>query len=484
MSCFVAQDDEIGQPVAFSQVLIRGFPPRWASTLTPPSRAAMQNAQLVIHDDVRITPFWNRIPRFFLFPLQAEMLFVLVPLALSSLLGRLLPVPAPFDVLLVEGLIWLAALRHAFNVMERTSQGLLTAARQASALPQPERVNLPWKMIGVLIVWGLLLGVVGKFSPALAVVGNLFFMIAFPASVMALSATNSFAQAINPLLWLAIMGQVGKAYFALFVFLLLLSGGGSILMPMLAPLLGGWLTLPLVNFSFLYFNLIMFNMMGYVLYQFHRELGVDVKVGFDQAEAKEQGRGSHVPITRDLVGEEVAAKVACGDLTGALDAAYEQQRVEVDNIVAQERYHKLLLLADKKDRAIDHGRRYLSTLQQLGRDDLSFDLFKRLVALDEGFAPEPNQVLRLAQTAFRRRESALALALVRGFDRHNPRHVDVPGMYLLSARILSEHFRKDDAAGTLLRKLCQEYPAHPLAVEAEVYLKALDNLRLQPANRP
>jgi hypothetical protein len=294
---------------------------------------------------------------------------------------------------------------------------------------------------------------------------------------MALSATNSFSQAINPLLWVAIMGQVGKAYLALFVFLLLLSGGGLILVPMLAPLLGGWLALPLLNFVFLYFNLIMFNMMGYALYQFHRELGLEVKIGFAETEANVQGRGAHVPVKADPVAEVVAAKVALGDLTGALDAAYEQQRVEVDNIVAQERYHKLLLLADKKERALDHGRRYLSTLLRLARDDLAFDLFKRLRELDEGFQPEPEQVLRLAEIAFRRRDAALVLALVRGFDRHNPRHADVPGVYLLSARVLSEHYRKDAAASVLLRRLRQQFPDHPLASEAEAYLKVLNTQR-------
>ncbi|HTY98731.1 MAG TPA: hypothetical protein VMB75_02770, partial [Rhodocyclaceae bacterium] len=117
----------------------------------------MPEAQLVIHDDVEITPFWNRLPRFFLFPLQTEMLIVLGPLALASLLARFMPVPMPLDYALTEGIIWITALRHAFDVMERTSQGLLSAAEQARAEKDPERANLPWKMIGVLFVWGIII---------------------------------------------------------------------------------------------------------------------------------------------------------------------------------------------------------------------------------------------------------------------------------------------------------------------------------------
>jgi len=201
-----------------------------------------------------------------------------------------------------------------------------------------------------------------------------------------------------------------------------------------------------------------------------------VKVGFAEAEGKK-------PLVKaDPVGDEVAAKVAAGDLAGAIDLAYDQQRNEPDNIAAQERYRKLLLLADKQDKALEHGKRYLGTLLRLSRDDLAFDLFKQLRAQDEGFQPErPEYVLRLAEVAYRRRESALAISLVRGFDKRNPKHPDVPGVYLLSAKVLSEQYKKDDMAVAVLRGLKQKFPDHPLAAEADAYLKVLDNLAAKPA---
>lgn len=429
---------------------------------------AALDQKLVVFDEFKITPFWQRLPRFFLFPLQPGMLLFLLAIALASLLAPILPVPKPFDLILTEGLIWLAALRHAFTVMDRTSAGLLTADEQAQALAEPERVNLPWKLLAILMVWGTLLGVLEGFSASLAWIGNLFFSIAFPASVMALSATNSLLRALSPLLWISIMGQVGKAYLALVFFLALLSSGGGIVVPLLMPLLGGWLTLPLLNFVFLYFNLVMFNMMGYVLYQYHRELGVDVRVGFADAAARTGNKPQGDPVA-----DAVAAKLASGDVEGALDAAYEQQRIETDNIAVQERYQKLLLLAGKTERAVDHGHRYLASLLRLGKDEQAFELLRRMRELDAGFALEAQQVLPLAQVAFRRREAALALELVRGFDRQHPRHADVPAVYLLSARLLSEQFRKDEPARVLLRTLCRKYPDHPLATEALVYLKVL-----------
>lgn len=439
--------------------------------------------EVIIHDESRIEPFWARLPRFFLFPLQAGMLIFLIPLALSSLLAPLLPVPKPFDMILTEALIALAALRHAFTVMDRTSQGLLTAEEQARQEPDPERVNLPWKLLAMSVLWGAPVGFAASISPALGWAINLFVVVAMPASIMALSVTNSFFQGANPLLWISIMRTVGRAYLALFIFLLFLSGGVGAAFPLLAPFMGGWLSFPLLNFAFLYFNLIAFNMMGYALYQYHRDLGLGVKVGFaeqDERVARHGARSGKPAVRVDPVGEAVAAKVAAGDLEGALDAAYEQQRLEPENIAAQERYHKLLLLADKKPRALEHGQRYLATLLRLDRNDQGFDFFKRLRELDANFRPEqPAHLLKLAEQAYRRREPELALALIHGFDNQNPRHPDIPGVYMLAARILSEHYRKDDMAGAILRGLRQKYPDHPLAAEAEAFQRALERLAAQ-----
>jgi hypothetical protein len=436
--------------------------------------------EVIIHDESRIVPFWLRLPKFFLFPLQGGMLIVLVPLALASLLAPILPMPKPFDLLLTEALIWLAALRHAFTVMDGTSRGLLTAEEQAHQAPNPDRVNLPWKLLAVIFLWAIPVGFATGISPMLGWVMNLFVVVAMPASIMALSVTNSLFQGMNPLLWISIMRTVGRAYLALFVFLMFLSGGVVAASPLLAPFMGGWLAVPLLNLAFLYFNLIAFNMMGYALYQYHRELGIEVKVDFAEQEkrgARRGGRDGKTAAQADPVAEAVAARVAAGDLDGALDAAYEQQRQEPENLTAQERYHKLLLLADKKPRALEHGQRYLATLLRLGRDDQAFDLFQRLRDLDGGFRPEqPGHLLKLAEQAYRRRDPVLALSLVHGFDKQNPRHPDIPGVYMLAARIMSEHYRKDDMAGAILRGLLQKYPEHPLAAEADVFLRALDRL--------
>ena len=51
--------------------------------------------------EAHITPFWQRIPLFFRYPLHPEPLLYMLLLAAASLLAFVLPVPAPFDLLIV-----------------------------------------------------------------------------------------------------------------------------------------------------------------------------------------------------------------------------------------------------------------------------------------------------------------------------------------------------------------------------------------------
>ena len=432
--------------------------------------------ETVSYSDATIAPFWQRIPKFFLYPFHAAPLLYGVLLAASSLLGMLLP------TFLVELGILLAMLRYAFRVMEQTSLGFLTPD-QFEPNTKPERKNLPYKLFGILIIWGFIVAIIASRSVVLGFIANVFLTLALPASVMALSASNSFAQGLNPLSWVNIMRTVGKPYLALWVFLFLLMGGVPVVLPLLEPLLDGWLALPVVNFVFIYFTLVMFNMMGYCLYQYHHMLGLKVRVDFDAArDGQDSGAAEGKP--RDKTGDEIAERVAAGDMSAAIGLAYEEARIKTEDISVQERYHKLLLLGDKPDRALRHALDFISLLLRKEQGQQALEVFRASRELQADFAPEePGHLLKLAQAARRAREYKLALALVNGFDKRHPRHPDVPGVYLMSAQILSENFKKDEMASLILKDMMQKFPDHPLSVEAGTYLKVLERMAgLRPAS--
>jgi tetratricopeptide (TPR) repeat protein len=237
-----------------------------------------------------------------------------------------------------------------------------------------------------------------------------------------------------------------------------------------------WLILPALTWTLLYFTLIMFAMMGYVLYQFHQALGLKVRISFARSSSNPAARAAIAQA--DPMAEAVASKVATGELDAAIDIADEQRRQYPEDLAIQERYQTLLLAAGRTERALAHGQTYLGLLLRLGRAEQALDLLKRLRGVDGAFLPErPDAVLPLAEAAFGRRDADTTVALVRGFDKRHPRHPDIPGVYFLSARLMSELLRRDPTALTILRGLQHKYPEHPVTAAAAPYLAALEKLQ-------
>ncbi len=416
-----------------------------------------------------VTAFWQRLPLFFRYPLHWEPLLYMTLLAMATLLGFVLPIPSPFDHLLVHFGVWLAFVRYAYKTLDQTAQGLLTP-EQHQAHGDKERDSLPYKQFAIFIVVGFVLGLAESVGGLVFGVALIFSVLALPASVMILSITRSFRAGLNPFAAVGMMRVIGLPYLGLCAFLFLLSASQQMLLVSLLPRLPGWLLLPALNFVAMYFTLIMFNMMGYVVFQYHHLLGVQVSAKASAAGGKPEAKGSEG-------GDAIGRLIGAGQIDEALDLAYEAQRMAPEDVVAHGRYHKLLALASRDERLLSHAKRYLGLLLNRGQGDDALQLYRAMQERDAAFEPEqPAQLLSLAEAARRRREFPQALALVKGFDKRFPRHAEIPAVYLFAARVLCENLRQDANARQILAVLLARYPQHPVSAEAQQLLTVLDRL--------
>ena len=420
---------------------------------------------LILPDGPEVTPFWQRLPNFFRYPLHWQPLLYMGLLAGATLLGFVLPLPFPLDHLLVHLGVWLAFIRYAYKTLDQTALGLLTP-EEHQMHDDPERANLPYKQFAIFLVISFALGLADKAGGLVFGVVLVFSVLTLPASVMILSTTRSFWAGINPLAAIGMVRVIGLPYLGLCAFLFLLSASQQALQMGLATRLPGWLLLPALNFVAMYFTLIMFNMMGYVVYQYHHMLGVSISADAPAAAGK----------AADGV-DAIGGLIAAGRVDEALEIAYEAQRVAPDDVAAHGRYHKLLALAGRDERLLSHARPYLTRLLQKGQGDEALTLHRAMLERDAAFEPEqPAQLLRLAEAARRRREFPQALALIKGFDKRFPRHADIPAVYLFAARVLCENLSQDASARQILGVLLTRYPEHAASIEAKQLLAVLDKL--------
>jgi hypothetical protein len=228
---------------------------------------------------------------------------------------------------------------------------------------------------------------------------------------------------------------------------------------MLLPVMSGWFALPAINFVMIYFSWVMASLLGYVMYQNHAELGIDLLPG---AGADDRALDTRTPaqVAQQITDSLVAQMVTDGDIAGALAMAYEEQRMQPEDLVAQRRYHRILLLAsDKTATLLDHGRRLIAML--LARDLASeaLKVYKACREKDAGFVLEdPLGTMALARTEWRNGEARASLALLSGFDKRFRGHTAIPQAYELAARVLVQGLNRRDMAQPILTTLEARYP--------------------------
>jgi len=420
-----------------------------------------------VEADPAFTPFWRRLPRFLVYPMQMGPLVRMAGFALAG--GVAILLLGPFG-LLINLILWLVFLKYAFVVLERTAVGRFDEPNNLEGNEQGE-ISQVLRMIALLIILGILtlplFIFLGKIGEGLA---WLLINIVPPAGIMIIATTHSLGQALNPKWIIFYARTIGSPYLALCFLLLSVTSSEAWAQHLMGAHVNSWVVLPLTSFLQFYFTLITYNMMGYVIYQYHDKLGLHAEVSFEKAEAKlSPNKQAADPFLAKL-----GALMAEGKEEEACGLLREELRINWDRNDLHERYQKLLVALGKKDLAADHARDFIGKLVLDKKLFQAMDLCEQGLKADPAFQPKnADHVYELAAAASLANRHKLALDLMRGFDKRYPGHKHIPQVYLLSAKILEERYGKAEEAAKILRALQAKFPEHALAAEARKYLAAL-----------
>jgi len=405
-----------------------------------------------------VKPFWHRLNKFFAFPFQATPLAYAVFLAFCSLLpGVLFFLPSVFMWVIVELGILLAASRYGFKIAVLGSRGISRASDFPSRLDD-EWSSLPWKLFGVFVVQAFVLGLVASVNAKLATAATFVLSFLLPATVIVLVQSGSAMRSLNPAEIWRVVRVIGAPYLALCLFLFLLSSGAQVALALLLPLVSLWLLVPLFNFAFIYFGWVMASLLGYVMYQHHEGLDIDLLPGAG-ADELPVDRRSPEQIKRQETDALVAELVTDGDIPAALNIAYEDQRMRPNDIAALRRYHRVLLMTDKTPTLVDHAKRLIALLLQQDLGAEAVKAWQDCRARDPGFMLEDaGQTLALARAAWRAGDAQAALVMLRSFDKRFRGHDAIPQAYELIARVLTQGMHRADLARPVLAVLEERYP--------------------------
>ena len=396
----------------------------------------------------------------------------LMYLGMISIASVVIFVPL-FGILLYLALSY-AILKYAFLILNHTARGNLSPPE---ILGDNYRANqwLPLKQAVVFLLMAAVVTGIMFVSPVLGVVTVLFLMFAMPASTMSLAINGSIGGALNPATLATVMKRIGWPYLILYVFLLLVSAGSSATQFVLGAVAPVWLVVQLLTFVSAYFTVIMFNMMGYVVYQYHEDLGFEDVREFTEPDSPPSG-------PRTGVGVAAAAPPADPFQTelnvlineGKLDEAKDRMRRRIDGPAAtledREKYHKLLQLAKDKTESSSHGADYVRALTHTAESTRAVQVYEDCVGLDPEFqVTDGRQSVRLAERAYAIGKNDTALRLINRFAKRFPKHELTTDAFLLAAKLLCEHKGQDQQAVQILDGLLRQFPGHKLTAEIEEY---------------
>ncbi|HEX7605887.1 MAG TPA: hypothetical protein VF348_04195, partial [Usitatibacter sp.] len=356
---------------------------------------------------------------------------------------------------------------YCFGILERTARGHLVAA-EVFVNDRNDKDRRPIMQVVILIVFILLVALATVSLGKVAGQVTLFLVtLVIPASIMVLALEERLGSALNPMRLLATISGIGLPYLALCAFLFLLLESSTYLVQGLDKFLPDWVSGILAGVVSMYFMVSMYYLMGYVLYQNHEELGVDVQVDTAMAHHNLQRAGAGGKVVADVLGPETRSLVADGKLEEAATRVEDKLRRDWDNNKLHDQYQKLLLLQGVPKAIAKHVNEYVPKLMREKKAARAVEVYEaaRKVVPDL-LVVDSTILLPLATQACELRRDATAFDLLKGFDKRFPESADIPGVYMLAATILLEKRGDYAMAQKIFLHLAKKFPQHPLAAEA------------------
>ncbi len=235
-------------------------------------------SRLTISDQVE--PFWNRLNHFNAYPFQAGAKSFLIFYSIAALvLGFLIDViPLPLIGLVLRLTLFAILVSYVFSVLSRTAKGNFAAPKYDQTITY-DSDGMTVKVIVLFIILFLLgVGIVSSSGGTGLVIYQAAIAFFMPSILVTLGMSKHLSSALNPRHMIGTIVSIGFPYLILVGFAALINFSLSFA----TGFIDTWLPDPIVYFVSktieAFFYIILFNMLGYVVYQYHAELGYGVDV--------------------------------------------------------------------------------------------------------------------------------------------------------------------------------------------------------------
>ncbi|WP_189571265.1 DUF4013 domain-containing protein [Marinobacter zhanjiangensis] len=386
-------------------------------------------------------PFWQRLSAFFRYPFHSDPLLViivctLVPLFLSpGLIGGLV-----YIVLL------LVLIKYCYTVIRHTASGHMKPPPVAEAWSGDGFALGLQSFVVVLVMVGAVVSAFALLGPIPGVVVTALAYLAVPATIMILAMEDSIFPALNPLNITALISSIGWPYFVLYGFLILMTMASAAAQEMAFVHFHPVIAYPLGGFLSSVFIVIVFHMLGYLLFQYQEELGFASDFQDEEQPADpNRDRSRRVDADIDMNLKE-------GNYNRVASILEEALKRDPANPNRLSQLFQLSLARHDLDALTRHHAKLLRWMAAHRRHRDMKTLLTLLRQHDPQFQPQdPDLVVACADLLFLQHEPKPALQLLKDFHKRFPDSDQIAPAYILVARILANGFEQWDKATSFLK---------------------------------
>lgn len=350
-------------------------------------------------------PFWRRIEQSFRYPLNAQTMTLIVGVsALTAVLSFL-----PFTIIWVLMLTG-ALMRYAFTCLEQSSQGILDAPDITEAYQGGLHLLLQLLLIFISVI-AMVVGVGKILGLEFAMFVGVLSVIALPAIIINFATTEDLTASLSPFKTFGLITAIGLPYGLLLGFILIMSASVGALQGLVGQEFS-LVNMILQSIIANYYLIVIFHIMGYMIFQYQGKLGFTARVNSDEGIDKTEL-------------ETLLAKIDVSVKEGAFDDATDLFSKAVRKFprdgVLLNRCFDFLYASKEKDDLDAFAPRYMDYLVKQHAEDKLNIVYKKTLQVVPDFLPE-SPVLRyvLAKECHRLGDSRSVIKLVNGLHKQNP----------------------------------------------------------------
>jgi len=412
-----------------------------------------------------IEPFWKRLPKFFTYPLSMHPLLLIIVLSIASILFSKVPIIGWMMMIV----IWGISLKYSFSALKATAHGDLTPPKINSKTISEDFLQV-FKQVGIYIIIGIVfVWLIPTAGIIVAVLFLIFALLYVPAIIILLVTTNSLLHALNPIVFTKLAFRIGRGYFLMYFFLLLLGFAPTVLAQYLMKFLPIELYQLLFGFAKNYYTIISYHLMGYVILQYHEEVGY--RVDYEDFKELPEKTGEIKEDENSKILSRVNIMIKEGKLDEAISFIQDATKTDgITDLTLSERYLNLLKMKKRKSEMLKHCKLHLHLLSKENKKAKACEIYSDCLSMDTAFTPTSLALFKLGGWL---NETGKIKESVRTYNRlvkAYPEDSLVAKAYFRSAQIFYDRLMEPARAKKILTALIKKYPDHEIIPQVKNYL--------------